>query len=64
MYWPVIGLYAAFFSELMVRLPLGATFTWSVGLAMDVALFLGFFLKGRLTNRGVEAQEGDRPTVT
>ncbi|HEY0976180.1 MAG TPA: DUF2306 domain-containing protein [Flavobacteriales bacterium] len=51
MYWSVIGLYAAFFSELMVRLPLGATFAWSVGAATAATIFLGFFLQGRLTKR-------------
>lgn len=54
MYWSVIGLYAAFFSELMVRLPLGATFAWSVGLATGAVIFLGFFLQGRLTKRWVK----------
>lgn len=55
MYWSVIGLYAAFFSELMVRLPLGATFAWSVGLATGAVIFLGFFLQGRLTRRWTQA---------
>lgn len=63
MYWSVIGLYAAFFSELMVRLPLGATFAWSVGLATGVVIFLGFFLQGRLTKRWVAQQEGGGPTM-
>ena len=58
MYWSVIGLYAAFFSELIVRLPLGATFAWSVGLATGGVIFLGFFLQGRLTKRWTAAFGG------
>jgi len=51
MYWSVIGLYAAFFSELGVRLPLGGTFASVVMSATAATIILGFLLQGRLTRR-------------
>lgn len=42
MYWSVIGLYAAFVSEIMVRLP-DVRFWWSVGGATFIVIGLGFY---------------------
>lgn len=51
MYWSVIGLYAAFFSEVMVRLPLGATFGMAVGSATVLTILLGALFQRRLVKR-------------
>lgn len=51
MYWSVIGLYAAFFSEVMVRLPLGATFAKAVAGATVATLVLGAVLQRRFVKR-------------
>lgn len=51
MYWSVIGLYAAFFSELMVRLPIGATFGMAVGSATILTILLGGLFQRRLVRR-------------
>lgn len=51
MYWSVIGLYAAFFSEVMVRLRLGAAFATLVGVATGLTVLLGALLQPRLVRR-------------
>lgn len=48
MYWSVLGLYAAFFSEVMVRVPLGASFAKAVGAATVATMVLGGLFQGRL----------------
>lgn len=57
MYWSVIGLYAAFFSEVMVRIPLGAAFAWSVGLATGGVVLFGALAQSRLTARWSRLEE-------
>lgn len=51
MYWSVLGLYAAFFSEVMVRVPLGASFTKAVAGATVATMVLGVVFQGRLLRR-------------
>lgn len=53
MYWSVVGLYAAFASEVLVRLPArpGAYFGLLVGLATGVIMLAAGLLQGRLVKR-------------
>lgn len=51
MYWSVLGLYAAFFSEVMVRVPLGASFAKAVAGATVATMVLGGVFQGRLLRR-------------
>lgn len=53
MYWSVVGLYAAFASEVLVRLPArpGAYFGLLVGLATGVIMLAAGLLQGRLVRR-------------
>lgn len=59
MYWSVIGLYAAFFSELIVRLPIPGRFMWLVGVATGATVLLGIRMQGRLTERWTAALGAD-----
>lgn len=51
MYWSVLGLYAAFLSEVMVRVPLGASFAMAVAGATVATMVLGGVFQGRLLRR-------------
>lgn len=48
MYWSVIGLYAAFFSELMVRVRINAAFMILVSCATGATVLLGAVMQRRL----------------
>lgn len=61
MYWSVIGLYAAFFSEVMVRLPIPGRFMWLVGGATAATILFGALMQGRLTQRWSSEVLVDQP---
>lgn len=50
MYWSVIGLYAAFVSEIMVRVPV-IRFWWSVGGATFIVVGLGVYFSIRQSKK-------------
>jgi uncharacterized membrane protein len=51
MYWSVLGLYAAFFSEVMVRVPLGTSFAKAVAGATVATMVLGGVFQRHLLRR-------------
>lgn len=51
MYWSVLGLYAAFFSELMVRVRINAAFMIIVSVATGATIFIGALLQRRLISK-------------
>ncbi|QQR84918.1 MAG: DUF2306 domain-containing protein [Flavobacteriales bacterium] len=53
MYWSVIGLYAAFFSELMVRVRVNAAFLILVSCATGGTVLLGALMQRRLITKWV-----------
>lgn len=61
MYWSVIGLYAAFFSEAMVRLPLPGGFAALVGAATGATVLAGALLQGRMVKRWSARYPGADP---
>jgi len=51
MLWSVIGLYAAFFSEILVRSPWRGPFAMVVGMATALLVILGFVVQRPLVRR-------------
>lgn len=51
MYWSVLGLYAAFFSELMVRVRINGAFMIIVSIATGVTVLFGALLQRRLISK-------------
>ncbi|MBK9275322.1 MAG: DUF2306 domain-containing protein [Flavobacteriales bacterium] len=61
MYWSVLGLYAAFFSEVMVRVRINATFMVLVSIATAATILLGALFQNRLVRRWSAEVQGARP---
>lgn len=60
MYWSVLGLYAAFFSELMVRVRINAAFMVLVSAATGATILIGAVLQNRLVRRWSAEVQGAR----
>ncbi|MBK7943209.1 MAG: hypothetical protein IPJ87_15265 [Flavobacteriales bacterium] len=61
LYWSVLGLYAAFFSELMVRVRINAAFMVLVSIATGATIFLGALFQNRLVRRWSAEVQDIRP---
>jgi len=60
MYWSVLGLYATFFSELMVRVRINAAFMVLVSAATGATILLGALFQNRLVRRWSAEVQGAR----
>jgi uncharacterized membrane protein len=60
MYWSVLGLYAAFFSELMVRVRINAAFMIIVSIATGATILFGALMQRRLIGKWSAEVQGEQ----